>query len=587
MTTAADASAAEAAGGDRASPERDGRAVVRSGLVPKDLTAALCYIYWKTIRMASDRDPFAGLDATQRTERKPNPMAITSSTALYNKYRPQRFDEVVGQVVPVQTMRNAIETGKVSNAYLLSGLHGTGKTSLARIFAKALLCKDDDRDGADACCQCPACRAFDAGSLPDYIEEDAASNRGIDNIRTIINQISLSPQVSDRKVVLIDEVHHLTSDAATGLLKKLEEPPAGVVFLLVTTDPMKLPSTIRSRCQWLRFKPLTDAEISLRLARIAKSEGIVTEPNVCDEIAKSGAGSMRDAVSNLSQVAGFVGNRPVTLDDVSQCLGITSVERVRTLGDVLAKDDLAGALALEFPEEEGGAKGALSGLLSLLYEAMLPNDPEEHRDMTVEALRLRQRQWIVHARDVIERNFWKLDNASFPNEHVLGEIYTMIVMPETDPHCSNALAGISQQATPQATGSDDEIDDKKVDRILKGVMTVYREIHGMTDAVSGLSERLATIDKVGSGNAGDSISNANLATFDDIQELRQVMSEVLSRSETQGQAMKVIIDLLRAGAGTGKRKASGTGTRRKKAASGEGSSGGDEDGGLSYRQPEF
>lgn len=534
-------------------------------------------------------DAGGGAGAPGRREAR-DTMAITSSTALYNKYRPQRFDEVVGQVVPVRTMQNAIETGKVSNAYLLSGLHGTGKTSLARIFAKALLCKDEERDDPDACGKCPACRAFETGALPDYIEEDAASNRGIDNIRTIINQISLSPQVSNRKVVLIDEVHHLTSDASTGLLKKLEEPPAGVVFLLVTTDPMKIPSTIRSRCQWLRFKPLTDAEISMQLARIARSEGIVTEPNVCDEIAKSGAGSMRDAVSNLSQVASFVGNRPMTTEDVSQCLGITSVEKVHTLGDALAKDDLSGAIAIEFPEEEGGVKGALTGVLSLLYEAMLPNDPEERRDMTVEALRLRERQWIVHARDVIERNFWKLDNASFPNEHVLGEVCTMIIMPETDPHCSNALAGIAPVA-PLAGGSDDEADDKKVDRILKGVMTVYREIHSMTDAVSGLSERLVAMD---GASATESAPVAGIATTDDIM---SELAAIEARSETQGQALKVIIELLKAGGGT-KRKAT---TRRRKAAPKEttgdstkpqaqpsdqgAEADGDDD--FGFRQPEF
>lgn len=516
--------------------------------------------------------------------------AITSSTALYNKYRPRRFDDVVGQTVPVQTMRNAIETGKVSNAYLLSGLHGTGKTSLARIFAKALLCKDEGRDDPDACGMCPACRAFDMSSLPDYIEEDAASNRGIDNIRTIINQISLSPQVSNRKVVLIDEVHHLTSDASTGLLKKLEEPPAGVVFLLVTTDPMKLPSTIRSRCQWLRFKPLTDTEISMQLARIARAEGVVTEPNVCDEIAKSGAGSMRDAVSNLSQLIGFAGNRPITVSDVSQCLGLTSVEKIHALGDALAKDDLSGAISIEFPEEEGGAKGALTGVLSLLYEAMLPNDPEERRDMTVESLRLRERQWIVHARDVIERNFWKLDNASFPNEHVLGEVCTMIIMPETDPHCSNALAGIPQASVAPAPATQaGQDDDRKVDRILKGVMTVYREIHGMTDAVSGLSERLIAMDSSSVGGVAPGTGAPSEAPGrEELAEAMALLEAINARSEAQGQAMKVIIELLKSGgAGGQKRK---TSRRRKEPAKvpqgTDGTDGGVEEE-LSFNQPAF
>jgi DNA polymerase III gamma/tau subunit len=332
----------------------------------------------------------------------------------------------------------------------------------------------------------------------------------------------------------------------------------------------------------------------MQLARIARAEGVVTEPGDCEEIAKSGEGSMRDAVSNLAQVIGFAGNRPITTDDVCQCLGVTSVSKIHALGDALAKSDLSGAIAIEFPEEEGGVKGALSGVLSLLYQALIPNDPEEHRDMTVEAMRLRERQWIIHASDVIERNFWKLDNASFPNEHVLGEICTMIVLPETDPHCSNALAGISVQQPADAPVPVPADDDKKVDRILKGVMTVYREIHGMTNEVSGLSERVAAMDATkapqveGNGSTSGDMDEIRRS----LEELRQTVSTISERSEAQGEAMKIIIDLLRSGGGGGgKRKPA---RRRKVADSSKedsdgkpGDDGADEATGLSYRQPEF
>ena len=523
-------------------------------------------------------------------------MAITNSTALYNKYRPQRFDDVVGQTVPMMTLRNAIETQKISNAYLLSGLHGTGKTSLARIFAKALLCTDVDRSGEDACGKCPACRAFDIGSLPDYIEEDAASNRGIDNIRALIGQLSLSPQVSHRKVVIIDEVHHLTNDASTSLLKKLEEPPAGVVFLLVTTDPMKIPSTIRSRCQWLRFKPIDTPAISHRLARIVRSEGAVAEPGVCDLIAESGAGSMRDAVSNLSQVMAFAGNRPITCEDVSQCLGVTSMAKVRSLANALANGDLATAMNMEFPEDEGGAKGALRGVLNLLHKAMLPVDPEEKKDMTVETLRMREMSWVIHASDVIERNFWKLDNASFPDTHVVGEMCVMIIDPATDPHCSNALAGIPQP--PAAVSASAPVSEKgeTVDRILRGVMTVYRELHGMTEQMSGMAEQIhlmeETVDKSRSEAAAP---DAHVITSDDIKKISTGVDKLEERSEVQGKALKTIIELLRSVVSEVKKPV----RRRRKAVTkpkdgddGEngdggdgGSSGGSDNAG--YRQPAF
>lgn len=525
---------------------------------------------------------------------------ISTSTALYNKYRPQRFEDVVGQEVPVRTLTNALETGKVSNAYLLSGLHGTGKTSLARIFAKALLCDDDRREGVDACGKCSSCRAFDISSLPDYIEEDAASNRGIDNIRSLIGQLSLSPQVSRRKVVLIDEVHHLTSDAATSLLKKLEEPPAGVVFLLVTTDPMRLPSTIRSRCQWLRFKPIPDGEISDRLSRIARSEGVVMEPGVCDMVARSGEGSMRDAVSNLSQVVAFAGNRPVTEEDVSKCLGITSDEKVRALAHALAEDDLAAALTMEFPDDQGGAKGALAGLLSLLYEALLPagGEPAETpHEMVVESLRLRGASWVVHARDVIERCFWKLDNPSFPNEHVLGEMATMIVIPETDPHCCNALANLP---TPEVTVVQGDGDGGTTQRILKGTIQLYRMLDTLSGVVSGLAERVEVlytqnqegarpVDGEGTAGAGDAatqgIDPAVLAGID------EKVADMARKSETQGKALRTIIDLLRDGAGAkrgGRRKpaAKAGGEAAAKAGDEPVAKAGGEDG-PTYRQPAF
>ena len=221
-----------------------------------------------------------------------------ASTSLYNKYRPHRFEDVIGQAIPVKTLENAASSGKVANAYLLSGTRGVGKTTLARIFARAVMCTSDEH-GIDGCGECDSCRAFDEGANPDFIEIDAASNNGVDSIRTLISSLGLSPRMSRRRVVLIDEAHNLTGGAAIAMLKALEEPPAHVTFVLATTDPMKLLETIRSRCMWVKLSPLPAPLISAHVTDIAAREGITLIGQAADIVADVGRGGMRDALSTL------------------------------------------------------------------------------------------------------------------------------------------------------------------------------------------------------------------------------------------------------------------------------------------------
>ena len=262
-------------------------------------------------------------------------------TVLARRFRPQTFTEVVGQERISQTLRNAIHEGRVAHAYLFTGARGVGKTSMARIFAKALNCPNA-KDGVP-CNECEQCLGIAAGNDVDVSEIDGASNRGIDDIRSLRANVGVKSMRSKYKVYIIDEVHMLTKEAFNALLKTLEEPPPLVKFVFCTTEPNKVPDTILSRCQRFDFGTISIADISHRLGQLAEAEGFTVEPAALELVARRAAGSMRDSQSLFDQLLAF-GSEKITDADVHRLLGTAPDERLVEIVEALIARDRSAAL---------------------------------------------------------------------------------------------------------------------------------------------------------------------------------------------------------------------------------------------------
>ncbi len=261
--------------------------------------------------------------------------------ALYRKWRPQTFDEVSGQEHVLHTLRNAISSGRIAHAYLFSGPRGTGKTTMARLLAKAVNCLSPD-PAARPDNTCAICAAITDGRMLDLIELDAASNRGIDEIRDLRDKINFAPGQARYKVYIIDEVHMLTEPAFNALLKTLEEPPAHAIFVLATTDPQKVPATIVSRCQPFAFRRLTVSEIVARVQDLVTAEGLSAEPEALTLIARQATGAMRDAVSLLDQLA--AGGEKITVERARAALGAGALRWVSDVVSALCDANAASGL---------------------------------------------------------------------------------------------------------------------------------------------------------------------------------------------------------------------------------------------------
>jgi len=274
-----------------------------------------------------------------------------AAQALYRKWRPRTFDEVVGQEHVVRTLRNALTSGRIHHAYLFAGPRGTGKTTMARLLAKAVNClaPEDQRP----CNECAICQAVNEGRLLDLIEIDAASNTGVDDVRELRERVGFRPNEARYKVYVIDEVHMLSNAAFNALLKTLEEPPPHAIFVLATTEPHKIPATVLSRCQRHDFRRIPVSEIVARLEWLTEQEHIRADREALTLIAHQATGSMRDAESLLDQLASY-DEQGITVAEVRAALGIGTGETVIQVTDALVKSDVAQGLgAINTAVDEG------------------------------------------------------------------------------------------------------------------------------------------------------------------------------------------------------------------------------------------
>ncbi len=271
--------------------------------------------------------------------------------ALYRKWRPMTFDDVIGQEHIVKTLKNEISENRIAHAYLFTGTRGTGKTSTAKILSRAINC--ENVKDSNPCNECEICKGILGETLMDIIEIDAASNTGVDNIRSIIEQVQYTPTVAKYKVYIIDEVHMLSQGAFNALLKTLEEPPKHVVFILATTEVHKIPATILSRCQRFDFKTISPSDITARIKTILSGEGITAEDAAIDYVAYLANGSMRDSLSILDQCLAFKSNN-LTYADTVEILGGLDDSSLLEIADFIGKNDTKSALGLFFEIADSG-----------------------------------------------------------------------------------------------------------------------------------------------------------------------------------------------------------------------------------------
>jgi DNA polymerase-3 subunit gamma/tau len=370
----------------------------------------------------------------------------SSSEVLYRKWRPQTFAEVVGQEPITQTVRNSVAAGRLGHAYLFCGPRGTGKTSTGRLLAKAANCLAPV-DG-EPCNACESCRAFLEGRAIDLVEMDAASNRGIEEIRKLRDRVGLAPMAGRYKVYLVDEVHMLTAEAYNALLKTLEEPPPHIIFVLATTESHKVPATIISRCQRFDFRRLPMAAVVAGLQRICQGESIGLDEAALQEIARSAGGSLRDAINLVEQLASYYGSSP-TLEQVRDSLGLTADARSRELvRHILAKDLSAGLRLIASVRDDGVDMRQFQRELVNCLRSLLLVKAEAGETLDLGAEEMNQMRSLAEgasAEDVMRalRGFGQADfrddaQSSLPlelalAEHVLGPAVPEVSAPEPEP----------------------------------------------------------------------------------------------------------------------------------------------------------
>ena len=454
--------------------------------------------------------------------------------SLYRKWRPQTFAEIRGQGPIVKTLQNALEQDRVAHAYLFAGPRGTGKTSTAKILAKSLNCAEGVTPFP--CGECESCKKTKSGYAIDVIEIDAASNRGIDEIRDLREKVKFLPSEGRYKVYIIDEVHMLTTEAFNALLKTLEEPPAHVVFILATTELHKIPATILSRCQCFEFKPISLQDIRDSLSDVAKEESLEIAASALNLIARNAQGGLRDALSLLDQVISFRGKK-IEAEDVEAILGLANQESLLRLGEILLEKapekvvELVQQLTDEGRELQQFVKGAVGHFRNLLLfkvcaepDVLLGLSPEETEQLRSQALRYRkgdlikvietlsacekEMKWAFQARWNLEVALIKLTDTT--------EQDRFLELVEKVKKLEEVLAGVGQLKVAQEKGSVVE----KANKIIK--KSKGRETSLKTEDTKIVEEQPMVISQVNSEPS---------ATLEEVEDIWPVILEKLKKQK--------------------------------------------------------
>ena len=431
--------------------------------------------------------------------------------ALYRKYRPKNFNEIVGQDVIVKTLKNMINNNNLTHAYLFCGPRGTGKTSIAKILAKSINCADL-KDGIP-CDKCVSCTQINNKQTVDIIEIDAASNNGVDEIRELKSKVNLVPSNSKYKVYIIDEVHMLTTGAFNALLKTLEEPPSHIIFILATTEPHKIPSTILSRCQRFDFKRISDSALSNRLNEVCITENIDIEQKAISEIARISDGGMRDALSILDQVYAYASNK-ITVEDVHAVNGTLTQEQLEKFVKNIIEGNLLEILEIIDVWNETGKNFVriveelilyFKNLLILKqapeYFKMLGNDFNVYEDLQI------NESFILNRIDILNKNLAELKKTNMPK--LVFEITLLKMMTKAENRIESIKSVLNLEDQPP----------KKTEKIEKKVTTEKKELTKSKDSVNNdIKEKLREIKNIRINNALAGFDKKELIKVKELQD---------------------------------------------------------------------